>query len=88
MDRAKKVLEPLAKEYISKKAEENMTVKLLFFLAREGSDASESIRRFAKLPECEPLLAIVDILQHQVRKSFSFLLILNTEIPIATNELI
>lgn len=66
--RAKDVLEPLAKEYISKKAEENMAVKLLFFIASEENEASETVRRFARLSNVMPLLIIVDKLHNQVRK--------------------
>lgn len=66
--RAKEVLEPLAKEYISKKAEENMEVKLLFFIASEENEASETVRRFARLPDDVPLLTIVDKVHNQVRK--------------------
>lgn len=66
--RAKEVLEPLAMQYISKKAEENMAVKLLFFIASEENEASETVRRFARLPNVVPLLTIVDIVHNQVRK--------------------
>ena len=65
--RAKEVLEPLAMEYISKKAEKNMEVKLMFFIAGEENDASKSIREKAQLPRRDPLLAIIDVPQNQVR---------------------
>ena len=64
--RAKKVLEPLAKEYISKKARENMEVKLMFFIAGEENEMSVSIREKARLPRGDPLLAIIDVPRNQV----------------------
>lgn len=64
--RAKEVLEPLAMEYISKKAEKNMEVKLMFFIAGEENDASKSIREKAQLPRRDPLLAIIDVPRNQV----------------------
>ena len=68
-ERAYEVLRPLAEEYISKKAEENMKVKLLFFIADEENEASESIRSFAHLPSHLPLLVILDIAHKQVRQT-------------------
>jgi hypothetical protein len=64
--RAKELLEPLAKEYISKKAQENMEVKLMFFIAGEENETSVSIREKARLPRADPLLAIIDVPQNQV----------------------
>ena len=64
--RAKEVLEPLAKEYISKKARENMEVKLMFFIAGEENETSTSIREKARLPRGDPLLAIIDVPRNQV----------------------
>lgn len=65
--RAKEVLEPLAMEYISKKAEKNMEVKLMFFIAGVDNDTSKSIREKAQLPRRDPLLAIIDVPRNQVR---------------------
>ena len=62
-------LRPLAREDISKRAEENMKVKLLFFIAGEENEASETIRSFADLPSEVPLLAILDIAHKQVRQT-------------------
>lgn len=67
MGRAKEVLEPVAKEYMSKMTEEKMEIKLMFFLAKEGTDVPEHLRDFVKLPKHNPLLAIVDVPQQQVR---------------------
>lgn len=64
--RAKEMLEPLAKAYISKKARENMEVKLMFFIAGEENEASVSIRENARLPRGDPLLAIIDVPRNQV----------------------
>jgi hypothetical protein len=64
--RAKELLEPLAKEYISKKAQENMEVKLMFFIAGEENKTSVLIRENARLPRGDPLLAIIDVPQTQV----------------------
>ena len=64
--RAKELLEPLAKEYISKKARENMEVKLMFFIAEEENETSVSIRGKARLPSGDPLLAIIDVPRNQV----------------------
>ena len=66
VSRAKEVLEPLAKEYISKKARENMEVKLMFFIAGEENETSVSIREKARLPRRDPLLAIIDVPRNQV----------------------
>ena len=66
ISRAKEVLEPLAKEYISKKAQENMEVKLLFFIAGEENEVSTTIREKARLPRGDPLLAIIDAPHNQV----------------------
>lgn len=63
--KAYEVLRPLAKEYISKKAEENMKVKLQFFIASEKNEASEAIRSFADLRNDVPLLTILDIAHKQ-----------------------
>ena len=52
---------------MSKMTEENMEIKLLFFIAKEGTDVPEHLREFAKLPKRNPLLAIVDVPQQQVR---------------------
>ena len=68
---AYKVLGPLAKEYISKKAEENMKVKLMFFIADEENEASEAIRSFAHLQSEVPQLAILDIAHKQVRQTLN-----------------
>ena len=67
--RAKEVLEPIAREYISRKAEDNMAVKLRFFIASEENDASEKMRSFAKLPNDILLLTVVDVAHNRVRKS-------------------
>lgn len=58
----------MAKEYISEMAEENMQTDLLFFVARKGDAVSESLKKFARLPETgsEPLLTIVDIPKRRV----------------------
>ena len=69
--RAKEVLEPLAKEYISKKARENMEVKLMFFIAAEENETSVSVREKAKLPRGDPLLAIIDVPGNQVSSNVS-----------------
>ena len=66
---AHEILEPLAKEYISKKAEKNMEVKLMFFIASDESDASRDIREKAKLPRRDPVLAIIDVPRNQVREN-------------------
>ena len=66
VSRAKEMLEPLAKEYISKKARENMEVKLMFFIAGEENETSASIREKARLPRGDPLLAIIDVPRNQV----------------------
>ena len=66
---AHKILEPLAKEYISKKAEKNMEVKLMFFIASDDNDASRDIREKAKLPRRDPVLAIIDVPRNQVREN-------------------
>ena len=58
----------IAKEYITKKADDNMEVKLQFFVASEVNDASESVRSFADLSSDNPLLTILDIAHNQVRK--------------------
>ena len=76
-DKANDVLEPLAKEYMSKMAEESMEVKLQFFIAKEGADAPEHLREFAKLPKRDPLLAIVDMPNQQVRSYVDLLLVLD-----------
>ena len=64
--KAKEVLEPVAKEYMSKMTEERMEIKLMFFLGKEGTSVPEHLREFAKLPKCNPLLTIVDVPQQQV----------------------
>ena len=68
MVKAKEVLEPLAKCYISRVAEKNMEMKLLFFTAQEGNEPSEDVRKFARLTQPAPLLVIVDMAHKQVRK--------------------
>ena len=70
--RAKEVLEPLAKEYISKKSQENMEVKLMFFIAGEENETVVSVRRKARLPTRDPLLTIVDVPGNQVRKHINW----------------
>ena len=52
-------------------AEENMKVKLLFFIAGEKNEASEAIRSFADLPSEVPLLVILDIAHKQVRQTLN-----------------
>ena len=69
MEKAKEILEPLAKEYISRKAETKMEIKLLFFIARDGDEASYDAKRFARLPQQTPLLTILDMEHNQVRQN-------------------
>ena len=72
MDRAKAILEPLAKEYFSNKAEKNEEVDLSFFIAAQGDELTESLKRFAKLTQKGPLLAIVDVSTREVRSKPDF----------------
>ena len=58
----------IAKEYITKKADDNMEVKLKFLVASEVNDASESVRSLAELSSDNPLLTILDIAHNRVRK--------------------
>ena len=71
-DKVQEMLGPVAKEYISKCAEEKMDTELVFFVSWKGCDNAnihEKFRSFASLPQTEPLLAIVDVPQQRVRKS-------------------
>lgn len=60
---ARSALLPIAKEYISKCKESNTDPEVLFFYTDvdEEDDIPASLRSFAKLPEKNPLLALVDI---------------------------
>ena len=68
-DKATKLLEPLAKSYISKWSEEKSGTELLFFISGSDDDNGEirdSLRSFAKLATDAPLLAIVNIPEQEV----------------------
>lgn len=67
ISRAKAILEPLAKEYFSMKAEKNEEVDLSFFIAVQGDELTESLKRFAKLTQKGPLLVIMDVRMKEVR---------------------
>ena len=66
---AKEILEQIAKRYLSKCAEMNTDVDLLFFLSwRSDGDSNigDYIRKIATLPDVVPLLVILDISQVKV----------------------
>ena len=67
---ATEVLEPVAKNYISKWLEDKTDPEMLFYVSGPGSDNDEirdSLRSFAKLATNDLQLAIVDIPDQKVR---------------------
>lgn len=60
---AQSALEPVAKEHISKCKETNADEQVLFFYTDmdDDDDIPASLRSFAKLPDKNPLLTLVDI---------------------------
>ena len=75
-----KLLEPLAKKYITKWSEEKTDPEMLFYVSGPGSDNDEirgSLRSFAKLKEADLMLVIVDIPEQKVLRHMK----INTVIP-------
>ena len=73
-DKAREMLEPVAKAYISKCAEEKLDIELLFFVSCKGCDGGsirDRIQSIASLPTREHVLAILDIPQRKVRCFFT-----------------
>ena len=69
-DKTRNMLEPVAKAYISKCAEQKLDIELMFFISCKGCDGGsirDRIQSIAGLPTCEHVLAIVDIPQRKVR---------------------
>ncbi|XP_065891038.1 nucleoredoxin-like [Dysidea avara] len=70
MDKAMKVIEPVAKEYIEKWKKENKEQEVYFFYAGTGDgsddDIVQSLRQFANLADTTPLLTIIDIPEQTV----------------------
>ena len=69
--KATELLEPLAKSYISKWAEEKTDPEMLFYIS--GADAAndeirDSLRTFAKLSPKDLQLVIVDIPEQKVQQ--------------------
>ena len=63
IEAATSALLPVAKEYISKCKESDADPEVIFFYTDldDDDDIPTSLRSFAKLPEKNPLLALVDI---------------------------
>ena len=66
MDRAKEILEPQAKEYLSKKAEKNEEVDLSFYISAQEDEITESLKRFTEITQKGPLLKIVNMFTREV----------------------
>ena len=68
MEEAKKVLLPIAEEYIAKCKEEGDDQDVVFFYGGDNDDDDivQSLRIFAKISTTNPHLAILDIPEQKV----------------------
>ena len=69
LEKAKELLEPLAKSHISKWSEEKADPEMLFYVSTPGGDSDEireSLRSFAKLKSDDLQLVVVDIPDQKV----------------------
>ena len=69
VEKAQQLVEPLAKTYIAKWAEDKVDPEMLFYVSGPGDDKDEirdSLRSFAKLGTEELLMTIVDIPEQKV----------------------